>query len=129
MSNDRRSSPVLPVLAFGCFGIATTFFVLRALEVPFSWHYAAAGAYLTAITLFLHLWQEPLLLSDPKGFVNRFMLGLVLKMLLSLMLIVLILFTMPAERALPLALTFAVMYLAFLGFSTVRSMTRKSPRP
>lgn len=131
MGTTRRPSPVLPVLLFGAACGAALFALLAALRIPPSWHYGAAVAYLTAITLVLHVWQERALEHDPKGFVNRFMLGLVGKMLLSLLLIVIVLFTLPRGTALPLALAFAVLYLAFLAFSATRlSMrSRNGPAP
>ncbi|HEX2617382.1 MAG TPA: hypothetical protein VHL57_07550 [Flavobacteriales bacterium] len=124
MATTRRPSPVVPILLFAAVCAAATFGALTALHLPFTWHYAAVIIYLAGITLVLHLWQEGALITDPKGFVNRFMLGLVLKMLLSLVLIVAVLFLLPREIALPLALTFAVLYLAFLAFSTLRLMAR-----
>ncbi|MFT3884420.1 MAG: hypothetical protein QM724_03015 [Flavobacteriales bacterium] len=124
MATARRSSPVVPILVFSAICAAATFGVLTALHLPFTWHYAAVIIYLAGITLVLHHWQEGALITDPKGFVNRFMLGLVGKMLVSLVLIVAVLFLLPRPTALPLALTFAMLYLAFLGFSTVRLMGR-----
>lgn len=124
MATARRSSPVVPIFVFAAICAAATFGVLTTLHLPFTWHYGAVIAYLTGITLLLHLWQERGLITDPKGFVNRFMLGLVLKMLVSLMLIVAVVLLLPRELALPLALAFAMLYLAFLGFSTVRLMGR-----
>lgn len=65
------------------------------------------------------------MITDPKGFVSRFMLGLLGKMLLSLLMVVALLILLPRERSIPLALTFAVLYLAYLAFSTLR-LTRLS---
>ena len=58
------------------------------------------------------------------------MTGLVLKMLVSLFLLLGIVFLVPRDLALPLALSFALLYLAFLGFSTARlvGMSRHLPR-
>lgn len=130
MATARRS-PVVPILLFAACTGAALYGVLHGLRLPFSWHYAAALVYLTVITVVLHTWQENALLTDPKGFVNRFMLGLVLKMMLSLALIVAVLFLLPRPVALPLALSFAALYLAFLVFSTVRlsARSRNAPRP
>lgn len=125
----RRSSPLVPTLAFAAAAGAVLYGVLYALHLPFTWPYAAVLAYLTAITLVLLRWQENGLRTDPKGFVNRFMLGLVLKMMLSLALIVAVLFLLPRPTALPLALSFALLYLAFLSFSTVRLSARSRSLP
>jgi hypothetical protein len=131
MGTARRPSPVVPILVFAAIAGGVLYGVLTALHIPFTWPFVAVLVYLAAITLVLHLWQEKALVTDPKGFVNRFMLGLVLKMLLSLVLIVAVLFLLPRDTALPLALAFAVLYLAFLAFSTVRlsARSRNAPRP
>ena len=105
------------------------------LDVLAHWPFGAAQvamlAFLAVLTAVLHLWQENGLIEDPKGFMFRFMLGLIIKLGSSLVAIAAILLLLPRERALPLALTFAVLYLAFLAFSTVRlsARSRNAPRP
>jgi hypothetical protein len=93
--------------------------------------HAASLAYFLLLTLALHAWQEPDLDTDPKGFVRRFMLGLFLKMMVSLLVLVAMVFFIPAAQSIPLALSFALLYVAYLAFSTVRmsQLLRKSPRP
>ena len=68
--------------------------------------------------------------SDPKGFVRRFMAGLMLKMLLSLAVLFALLIRAPEKNVMPNGIAFAVLYLAFLAFSTVRlsALSRKLPR-
>lgn len=68
--------------------------------------------------------------TDPKGFVRRFMGGLMLKMLLSLGVLVVLLLRAPKETLMISGIAFAVLYLAFLSFSTVRlsSLSRKLPK-
>jgi F0F1-type ATP synthase assembly protein I len=124
-------APFLPVLLFTCVCTAATWFGLRLMDLPFHWSYGLVIGYLAGFTLFLHRWQEGALHTDPKGFVRRFMTGLVLKMLISLFLLLAIVFLVPRDLALPLALTFALLYLAFLGFSTARlvGFSRDLPRP
>lgn len=120
---ERFSLP-LAVAAFSAVVAVATYGVLALLGVHPGWIYGALVAFLGVATWLLHTWQEGQLLNDPKGFVRRFMLGLVLKMMMALLLIVLIVVALPHELALPLALAFAVQYLAFLGFSTIRLMGR-----
>ena len=120
---DRLSLPVA-MAAFSAFVAAATYGVLALLGLHLSWAYGALIALLGLATWLLHAWQEGQLLTDPKGFVRRFMLGLVLKMMMALLLIVLILVAFPRTFALPLALAFAFQYLAFLVFSAVRLMGR-----
>lgn len=130
METPRRSY-VLPLLLFTLVISVVLFGVLYATGVPFTWHFAGVVVYFTMITGGLHAWQENGLRADPKGFVRRFMAGLMLKMMLSVVLLVLILFLIPKSTSIPLALCFAVLYLAFLAFSTLRLMglSRKAPVP
>ncbi len=129
MAQGRRS-PLLPILLFTAVVAVCTWLVLNMLGQPFTAAYAGILGYFTLITCALHLWQEQGMDNDPKGFVRRFMAGLVMKMFLSLMVIVLLVFLLPRNTALPLAVTFAVLYLAYLGFSTARlsMLLRNTPR-
>ena len=68
--------------------------------------------------------------TDPKGFMRRFMGSLALKMLLSLGLLTVLLLRAPKEKLLVSGVAFAVLYLAYLAFSTVRlsALARKLSR-
>ncbi|MDX9750789.1 MAG: hypothetical protein RBT71_06880 [Flavobacteriales bacterium] len=125
-----RRSFVVPLLLFSLACAALTALVLHLSGIPFRAVHAGAIAYLALVTLALHAWQEGALVSDPKGFVPRFMTGLVLKMLASILVLVVIVVVLPKEEAIPLALAFAVLYLAFLAFSTVRlsGLVRRPPQ-
>jgi len=72
------------------------------------------------LTLLIHLWQEHNFKTDPKGFVRRFMLGLILKMFVSLFVVVAMLMLLKDSDRILTVLIFGFLYLAFLGFSTVR---------
>lgn len=76
--------------------------------------------YFTAITLVLLSWQERRAVTDIKGFVRRFMLGMVMKLMGSLVLLFVLLRLAPKEITNPLTVAFALLYFAFLIFSTVR---------
>lgn len=119
------------VLAFSLAVGAAMYGVHKLAHWPFGAPQLAMIGFLAALTGALHGWQEDALAKDPKGFMFRFMLGLVLKLVAALVAVVAILLVLPRGRALPLALTFAVLYLAFLAFSTVRlsSLSRKAPKP
>lgn len=93
-------------------------------ELPYHPAFALTALYFTALTYVLLHWQEQAMVEDPKGFVRRFMLGLMLKMMVSLILVVCIMLLGPKQVLLPLVLSFALLYLAFLGFSTFRLVTR-----
>lgn len=87
-------------------------------------------AWFALITLVLHLWQEPAMARDPKGFARRFMAGLSIKMLLSLLVALVLLLRAPKEERFLIGVAFAGLYLGFLAFSTVRltGLARKLPR-
>lgn len=125
-----RPSPFLPVLLFTAACTGLTWGALHLLGLPFHWAYLAVIGYLALTTYLLHHWQEGAMRTDPKGFVRRFMTGLVVKMLVSLFLLLAIVFLVERALALPLALTFALLYLAFLGFSTARlvNLSRTMPK-
>jgi hypothetical protein len=101
-----------------CAGVAFAMFQLAGIPVGMPhllvllWHASS--------TLALLHWQEGSMHGDPNGFVRRFMAGLVAKMFLSLMLLVAFLLVVDRQQAMPLALLFVALYLAFLGFSTGR---------
>ena len=105
--------------------------MLTLTGTPWHWGYAAVLVYLGGITLLLHRWQERALVEDPKGFVRRFMTGLVIKMFLSIFVLVVLLLIAPKPVVVPLALCFALLYLAYLVFSTTRllRLSRTAPRP
>lgn len=98
-----------------------TWLVLRLVGHPLSWPYISILAWFTIVTLVLHLWQEPAAANNVKGFMRRFMAGLVIKLLASLVLVfVLVQLLADAAQLKPLLLAFVLLYLAFLGFSTAR---------
>ncbi len=127
----RRWSFLLPLLIFSTCCSAVLAGVLVAAGATLTPHYAGVVIYFAAITALLHAWQEHSFVTDPKGFVRRFMAGLMLKMFLSVVVLVILLFTIPKGISIPLALSFAVLYLAFLVFSTLRLMrlSRTVPAP
>ncbi|MBV6405917.1 MAG: hypothetical protein IT228_02380 [Flavobacteriales bacterium] len=131
MTLGRDRSPVAAVLLFTLACGGATGLLLWLTGTPWHWGYAAVLVYLGGITLLLHRWQERALVEDPKGFVRRFMTGLTLKMFVSIVAVAVVLLTLPRDRAVPLALAFALLYLAFLGFSTGRlvNLSRRPPRP
>ncbi len=122
---------LLPVILFAAVCAAVMFLTLRFAELPASGLFWGMLAWFTVLTLVLHAWQEGGQGVDPKIFVRRFMAGLVIKMMLSLVALVLLLVVLPKERLVPAAITFVLLYLAFLGFSTARSvgLMRRNARP
>ena len=86
--------------------------------------------YFAVLTYLLHRWQERGLEGRPMLFQQRFMAGLTIKMLLSLVLLVVLVLALPKEQVLSVAITFCALYLAYLGFSTARlvGMMRRNGR-
>lgn len=80
--------------------------------------------YFMVLSGVLHAWQERALATTPGGFQRRFMAGLVIKMMSSLTVLTITVLLLPKDRILSFAVPFIVLYLAFLGFSTVRLTLR-----
>jgi hypothetical protein len=122
-ANSRMSYRVA-VLLFTALCAGGLFIILLALGIPFGLQHAGALSYFAAVTLALHRWQENALLTDPKGFINRFMAGMVIKMMLSMVVLLVVLVSIPRSMVLVTALPFMALYLAYLVFSTLRLSTK-----
>lgn len=126
----RRWAFLVPLAIFtACCGVLL-YGLLALFSVPLSGHFFGVLLFFAAFTGLLHAWQEHAFITDPKGFVRRFMAALMGKMFLSLVILVVLLITLPAALTVPIALSFALLYLAFLVFSTLRLMRlgRSTPR-
>lgn len=119
-----RGNTLTSVILFAAACSAAVFLGLRLSGHPFTWHFGVLLGYFALVTLLLLLWQEPRAASDIKGFIRRFMGGLVLKLLGSLVLLFALVKLAPLELLRPLTITFALLYFAFLTFSTLR-LTRR----
>jgi hypothetical protein len=122
---------VVALVVFSLAVAAGTYGVYLLAHWPFGVEQLAMIGFLAIVTGVLYIWQEQALAKDPKGFLFRFMIGLVLKLVAALVVVAGLLLLLPRARAVPLSLTFAVLYLLFLVFSTVRLSTRSrnAPRP
>lgn len=116
----RRWSFLIPLAAFTTSCALGLWLVLLATGSMMIVHYLGILLYFAVVTGILHAWQEHAIETNPKGFVHRFMIALVGKMFLSVVVLVVLLFTVPQAVSIPLALSFAVLYLLYLIFSTVR---------
>lgn len=125
-----RWSFLIPIALFTAAMAVLLWLALFGLRVPFGPEHGIMLAWFALVTTSLHLWQEHAMASDPKGFVRRFMGGLMLKMLLSLGVLVVLLLRAPKETLMVSGIVFAALYLAFLAFSTVRlsGLSRKLPK-
>ncbi len=124
-----RWSFLFPFLAFVVVCGAAMALTLRFAAVPVTILYWGILAYFGLLTFALHAWQERVHGTDPKAFVRRFMAGLVIKMMLSLVVLLVLLVTLSREHLIPVAITFVLIYLAFLAFSTSRSVGLMRQRP
>lgn len=119
-----RWSFLLPVALFTAVCAVLLVAVLYLAEVPLGRGHVAMLLYFGLLTAALHYWQESTIQSDPKKSVNRFMTGMMIKMMSTLMVLLVTVILLPKERVLPIALPFIALYLAFLAFSTARLTTQ-----
>ncbi len=119
-----RWSFLLPVALFTAVCAVLLVAVLYLAEVPLGRGHVGMLLYFGLLTAALHYWQESTIQSDPKKSVNRFMTGMVIKMMATLMVLLVTVILLPNERVLPIALPFIALYLAFLAFSTARLTTK-----
>ncbi len=124
-------SPVSPILLFTAAVAFVLVLCLYGLGIALTPAHGLLLAWFALITLALHLWQEPAMRRDPKGFARRFMAGLSIKMLLSLLVAVVLLLRAPKPERLVIGVAFAGLYLAYLAFSAARltGQAHKLPRP
>lgn len=119
------SAVTLFTLAMG----AATYAVYALAKWPFGMPQLGVLLFLGGLTMLLLSWQERAMAKDPRGFMLRFMTGLVLKLIAGLFAVAAILFLLPRAEGVRLALTFALLYLAFLAFSTMRLTLRSRNLP
>ena len=121
---------LLPLLLFTAAVGALLWSSLKLAGVPVGPVHLGILVYFGLASLLLHRWQEGVLEGRPMLFQQRFMAGLVIKMLVSLVLLVALVLVLPREMVLSGAITFCALYLAYLGFSTARlvGMMRRNGR-
>lgn len=122
MASVGRWSFVLPVIAFGGACAVALFGTLKALALEVNGLHVGILLYFTVLTLLLHGWVHAAASSDSKAMVRRFMAGMAIKMMVSLILLLVLLLTRSKDQVLVVALVFMGSYLAFLVFSTVSSL-------
>jgi F0F1-type ATP synthase assembly protein I len=121
-SSTGRWSFLIPTLVFAACCYAVMWGILFLLKIPFSDLLGGAVIYFTVLTLVLHAWIESAVGPDSKAMVHRFMASLAIKMMVSLLLLVVLLIKLPRDTVITFALVFVGCYLAFLAFSTSRSL-------
>ena len=114
-----RAPFLLPLLLFSALCALATWCGVYFTGHSFTWHFTFLLTFFTLVTFGLLTWQER---STARAniFIRRFMGGLVMKMLGSLIVFAILLKVAPAEVDKPLTVAFAGLYVAYLAFSTVR---------
>lgn len=114
-----RTPFLLPLVLLSALAALATWGGLYACDVPFTWQFVLLLVYYPAITTALLTWQERAA-GQTNVFIRRFMGGLVMKLLASIVLGAILLKATPASADKPLLLAFAALYVTFLAFSTMR---------
>lgn len=114
-----RAPFLIPLLLFSGLCGLVTFGALYLTGIGFTWHFTFLLAFFLLVTAGLLLWQER---SDIPAniFIRRFMGGLVMKLLGSLVVLAILLKIAPPEVDKPLTIAFAGLYVSYLAFSTIR---------
>lgn len=122
---------MVPVALFTLAAGAATYGTYQLLGWHFGLPVATVLLFLFLLTALLLIRQEGNLSADPRRFTSGFMAGLAIKLLAGAAAVAAILSLLPRDAAVRLTLTFAVLYLAFLAFSTMRlgAVLRNLPRP
>ena len=114
-----RTVPYIPLLLFSALCAIATWCGLHFTGHAFTWHFALLLGYFAIVTLGLLYWQEGSA-GQANIFIRRFMAGLVVKLMGSLILLAILVKTSPPHLTAPLGIVFACLYVAFLGYSVVR---------
>lgn len=85
------------------------------------WRYFLLLGYFVVVSFFLLRWQEGAA-SQVNVFIRRFLAGLMIKLMGSVVLMVILVKTSPAEMTLPMVFLFIGLYVAFTSLSVARLM-------
>ena len=124
-----RGSPLGPLTLIGAACAACSVGVLFVAGIPFNWRFALLLAYFIIVSFFLLRWQEGAA-AKVNVFIRRFIGGLMIKLMGSVVLMVILVKTSPAEMTLPMVFLFIGLYVAFTTYSVARLMRIiKAPHP
>ncbi|MBK8498611.1 MAG: hypothetical protein IPL52_07290 [Flavobacteriales bacterium] len=110
---------LLPLLLLSTLCAIVTWCLVLLSGSVFTWHYAFILGYFTMVTFILLAWQEGSK-ARTNIFIRRFMGGLVMKLMGSLIVFAFLLKAAPDEVDKPLTVAFAGLYVVYLAFSAVR---------
>lgn len=88
---------------------------------PFDWRYGLLLTYFILVTWLLLRWQEGVA-DQTTLFIRRFLTGLTIKLMGSVVLMVILVKTAPAELRTPMVIVFVGLYAMFTTFSVSRLM-------
>ncbi len=108
-------------MLIGAIGAVCTVAGLHLAGVPFDWRYALLLIYFVNVTSLLLGWQEKVA-EQTAVFIRRFLVGLIIKLMGSVVLMVILVKIGPPGSATPLAITFVGLYVLFTTFSVSRLM-------
>ncbi len=95
---------------------------------PFDWRYGLLLGYFLVVTAMLLRWQESVA-DQTNVFIRRFLAGLTIKLMGSVVLMVILVKTAPPELTTPMVITFVGLYVIFTTFSVSRLMKlMRSPK-
>lgn len=108
-------------MLIGAAGAACLVGGLYAAGRPFDWRYGLLLGYFILVTWLLLRWQESVA-DQTTVFIRRFLAGLIIKLMGSVVLMVILVKTAPAELITPMVITFVGLYVLFTTFSVSRLM-------
>lgn len=110
---------LLPLLLLSALSAVACWCLVVLSGNAFTWHFAFLLGYFTVVTFILLAWQEGSK-AQANIFIRRFMGGLVMKLMGSLIVFAFLLKAAPDEVDKPLTVAFAGLYVSYLAFSAVR---------
>lgn len=116
-----RNSSLVRLILIGAACAACTAGGLHLAGKALDWRYALLSGYFIIVSFFLLRWQEDAA-SQVNVFIRRFIAGLMIKLMGSVVLMVILVKTSPKEMTLPLVVVFIGFYVAFTSFSVARLM-------
>ena len=116
-----RNASLGPVMLIGAASAACMVGGLHLAGQPFDWRYGLLLAYFILVTWLLLRWQESVA-DQTTVFIRRFLAGLTIKLMGSVVLMVILVKTAPAALKTPMVIVFVGLYVLFTTFSVSRLM-------
>ena len=91
-----------------------------------NWRFVSLLVFFTLLTLVIHVFLKSSIDQRPTQFANRYMMGLVLKLVLAFLLFIVMAIKSPEAEKIPFGVVFLVLYLSFNVFSSRQAMLLRS---